>query len=107
MTGDEFRELALSLAGAVEGSHMGHADFRAGGPKGKIFAALPDEEVGLGMVKLSLDDQEAFIEKAPDVFEPCAGSWGMGGATYVRLAKANRTMVKKAVRCAWENVSGA
>jgi hypothetical protein len=33
----EFRRLALSLPAAVEGAHMGHADFRVGG---RIFATL-------------------------------------------------------------------
>ena len=28
MTADQFRELALSLPGAAEASHMGHPDFR-------------------------------------------------------------------------------
>jgi hypothetical protein len=37
MTADEFRRLALSFPEVVEGSHMGHADFRVGG---KIFATL-------------------------------------------------------------------
>lgn len=106
MKADDFREIALSLPGAVEGSHMGHPDFRVGGPKGKIFASLTDEEAGLAMVKLSLDDQEVFVEKGGGAFEPCQGAWGMGGATYVRLAKATRTTIKKAVQRAWENVSG-
>jgi hypothetical protein len=40
MTPAAFAKLALSLDGAVEGAHGGHADFRVGG---KVFAtwAIP------------------------------------------------------------------
>jgi hypothetical protein len=37
MTADDFRDIALSMNGATEGSHMGHPDFRA---NGRIFATL-------------------------------------------------------------------
>ena len=37
MTPDAFREIVLSQFGAVEGAHMGHADFRV---NGRIFASL-------------------------------------------------------------------
>ena len=40
MTAEDFRRLALSLAGATEGAHMGHPDFRA---NGGVFASLPKE----------------------------------------------------------------
>ena len=38
---DDFRDLALRLNGATEGSHMGHPDFRV---KGKIFCTVPPDE---------------------------------------------------------------
>jgi len=37
MTEKDFRRIVLTLDGAVEGAHMGHADFRA---HGRIFATL-------------------------------------------------------------------
>src|SRR4051812_7307777 len=37
VTANAFRQLALSLPEAMEGSHMGHPDFRV---RGKIFATL-------------------------------------------------------------------
>ena len=37
MTGDDFRELALSFEGALEATHMGHPDFRA---NGRIFVLI-------------------------------------------------------------------
>jgi hypothetical protein len=43
MSSDRFRQIALSLPGVIEGSHQGHADFRAGK---RIFATLgyPDKD---------------------------------------------------------------
>ena len=49
MRQDEFRALALELAGAVEASHFGTADFRA---HGKIFATLREAD-GRAVLKLS------------------------------------------------------
>jgi hypothetical protein len=42
MPTNRFRQIALSLPGAIEGSHQGHADFRVGK---RIFATLgyPDD----------------------------------------------------------------
>jgi len=54
MTADDFREIVLSMDGAVEGAHMKHPDFRA---NGRIFASLkPGEEAGV--VKLSPEEQQ-------------------------------------------------
>jgi hypothetical protein len=42
MSSSRFRRAALSLPGAIEGAHRGHADFRVGK---RIFATLgyPDD----------------------------------------------------------------
>lgn len=84
MTADEFRALALALPDVEERSHMGHPDFRA---NGRILAKLADEEAALAMVKVSPEMQESLIEAAPKVFRPCAGMWGMGGATTSNSAR--------------------
>lgn len=99
MTADEFRALALALPDVEERSHMGHPDFRA---NGRIFATLADEEASLAMVKVSPEMQESLIETQPKVFRPCAGMWGMGGATYVELSAAKPATVKRALRAAFE-----
>lgn len=52
MTPSQFRHIALSLPDAVEGAHMGHADFRVGG---KIFATLGHPDAAWGMVQLKPD----------------------------------------------------
>lgn len=101
VTANEFRALALALPDVEERSHMGHPDFRA---NGRIFATLADEEAALAMAKVSPEVQEALIEGAPKVFRPCAGMWGMGGATYVELRAAQPSAVKRALHAAYDLV---
>ena len=98
MTADEFRRLALSLPEAVEGSHMGHADFRVGG---KIFATLGYPSDKFGVVMLSPDDQQFIVRDHPTVFAPVSGTWGQAGATTVTLRKAGKRAVGMAIEAAW------
>ena len=102
MTADAFRRLALSLPEATEGSHMGHPDFRVGG---KIFATLAAPDPGFAMVKLTPDQQEAFVSAEPEVFVPVKGGWGLKGATNVRLRPARAKSVKVALAVAWRNTA--
>ena len=102
MTIDQFRNLALEIPTAVEQSHMNHPDFRVAG---KIFASLGAPDANWGMVKLTPDQQRAFIEKAPEVFKPCSGAWGRAGATNVYLAAAKATIVRTALDAAAKNVA--
>jgi len=99
MTVDDFREIALSLAGAEEGAHMGAADFRVGG---RIFATLASQSQGFGNLMLTPEQQAAFVEELPDVFVPVAGGWGRMGATHIRLAKANKDVLTGALKAAWQ-----
>ncbi len=102
MTPDEFRNLALSFDGAVEGAHMGHPDFRVGG---KIFATLgPD--LTWGMAKLTPDQQSDLRRDHPAVFEPASGKWGDGGATKIILAHATQDPTGEALTLAWQNIIG-
>ena len=77
MDAKDFRELALSLDGAVEGSHMGAPDFRVGG---RIFATLAMQHQGFGNLILSPELQRALIAESPDVFLPIKGGWGARAA---------------------------
>jgi hypothetical protein len=101
MTENDFRKLALGVPAAIESEHMKHPDFRAGG---KIFASLGYPEDGWGMVKLTPDQQSAFVKKAPKVFKPCNGVWGQRGATSVHLASATKVVLRDALDSAWTNV---
>jgi hypothetical protein len=102
MTLQSFRRLALSMPEASEVGHMGHPDFRV---RGKVFATLcyPDED--WGMVKLTPEQQEAFVSAEPAVFVPVKGGWGRRGATNVRLRPAKTRSLRMALAAAWLNVA--
>ena len=101
MTPDDFRQLALSMQGAIEGAHMGHPDFRA---NGRIFATLhPDDE--WGMVKLTPDEQRELMRTHPKMFVPSSGAWGRQGCTNVRLDAADDVTLRGAVILAWQHVA--
>ena len=102
VTAAEFRRLALSLPDAVEGSHMGHADFRVGG---KIFATLGYPNPAHGMVKLSPAEQARLVDPETEAFMPCAGAWGRQGSTSVLLKKVNKSVLKDALQRAWSDAS--
>jgi hypothetical protein len=104
MTSDTFRRLALAMPETLEVGHMGHPDFRVGG---KIFATLgyPDER--WGMVKLTPEQQEAFVAADPAVYAPVRGGWGQRGATNVLLPKARVASLRTALMAAWRNVAPA
>jgi hypothetical protein len=99
MDAEDFRRIALSLPGAEESSHMGAPDFRVGG---RIFATLASQSQGHGNLMLTLEQQAAFVEEAPEVFVPIAGGWGRNGATHIRLAAANEDVLAGALRTAWK-----
>jgi len=98
MTANDFRKLALSLADAIESAHMDHPDFRVGG---KIFATLGYPDAESAMVSLPPVDQDLFVHADPLAFIPVKGAWGKQGATNVRLSKAKKQLVKRALESAW------
>ena len=102
MTADGFRRLALGMPEASEVGHMGHPDFRVGG---KIFATLGYPDGEWGMVKLTPEQQEAFVSAEPDVFVPVKGGWGRRGATVVHLRRARTQSVRTALAAAWLNTA--
>ena len=99
MNASDFRRIALSLEGVEESSHMGQPDFRVGG---KIFATLASQAQGYGNVKLSPEQQAAFVEDLPGVFLPVHGGWGRNGATHVRLEVVSADVLEGALRTAWK-----
>src|SRR5579864_3491603 len=65
MTAAQFRRIALSLEGVEEYSHAGLPAFRVGGRK---FASLASQAWGYGNLMLTLEQQAAFVEEAPEIF---------------------------------------
>jgi hypothetical protein len=101
MTPSQFRQLALSFPETVEGSHMGHPDFRV---KNKIFATISPDETK-GMAKLTPDQQRSYMRLEPKVFHPCNGVWGKRGCTYIQLKPAQELTVLQALTEAWRNTA--
>ena len=103
MTQDQFRQIALGLPGALEGSHMGHPDFRA---NGRIFATLSPSGTE-GMVKLTPAQQQVFIDANAGVFTPASGAWGRQGCTMVLLERLDGEVLGEAMTLAWQNSAQA
>ena len=99
MKSKDFRRIALGLQDAVEGTHMGHPDFRVGG---RIFATLSADE-RQGMVTLTPDEQDVVVRANPGVFAPASGAWGRQGCTMVQLVSAEADTVGEAMTQAWQN----
>ena len=97
MTVATFRRIALGMAGAIEGSHMNHPDFRA---NGKIFASIQPDNAR-GTVKLTPEQQERFLREYPGMFEAAAGAWGRQGWTMVIFKSADAEASGEAVTLAW------
>jgi len=78
---------------------MGAPDFRVGG---RIFATLASQRQGYGNLKLTPEQQAAFVKEMPDVFGPIAGGWGRMGMTHIRLANATEDVLTGALHTAWK-----
>lgn len=95
-------QLRAGFRGAVESAHMGHPDFRVGG---RIFATLSGEARGRGVLKLTPEQQAAFVAELPEVFEPVQGGWGRMGMTYVVLERVDEATLRGALVTAHRNVA--
>lgn len=102
MTANDFRRMALSFLETAERAHMGHPDFRVAG---KIFATLQYPDESWGMVKLTPEQQQEFVQAEPAVFVAVKGGWGRKGATSVHLKPAKKKIVRKALATAWCNAA--
>lgn len=98
MTAADFRRIALSLEGVEEYDHAGSPAFRVGGRK---FASLASHAQGYGNLMLTLEQQAAFVEEAPEIFLPIPGGWGRMGHTHIRLASASADVLTGALQAAW------
>jgi hypothetical protein len=101
MTGEEFRDLALSFPESLQGSHFDVTDFRVAK---KIFATLREAD-GRAVLKVSPDEQQLLMETSPGMFEPVKGSWGLKGWTCVVLDRADEATVRHAMAMAWRSVA--
>ena len=96
-----FRRLALQLPGAIESSHMNHPDFRL---NNQIFATLSGQEKGCGVLKLTSEQQAAFLADQPHIFSPVPGGWGRMGMTHIQLSQADESIMAGALQTAYNNL---
>jgi hypothetical protein len=96
-----FRKLALRLEGAIESAHMDHPDFRF---NNRIFATLSYQDKGFGVLKLTVEQQEAFIADQPRIFSPVQGGWGRMGMTFLHLNEADESIMAGALKTAYQNL---
>jgi hypothetical protein len=101
VTPDHFRRLVLALDGVIESAHMGHPDFRV---NNRIFATLQNDK-RFAMVKLTPEQQQTFVDDAPEAFTPESGAWGRAGCTRVILSEVEEEMVGEAITLAWQNTT--
>ena len=99
MTAADFRRIALSFPGVEEVSHAGLPAFRVGGRR---FASLASQAEGYGNLSLTLEQQAAFVEEAPEIFLPIPGGWGRMGHTHIRVAAASEDVLTGALKTAWK-----
>ena len=99
VTESSFRRIALGMKDAVEGAHMGHPDFRVGG---RIFSTIHHDRAH-GMVKLTPEQQAAFLREHPGTFAPESGAWGRAGCTRVTFDTVDEETLGEALTLAWQN----
>jgi hypothetical protein len=101
LSAKDFRRIALGMEDTIESAHMGHPDFRV---NGRIFATL-HQDLKLGMVKLTPDQQQIFVRENPAAFMPENGAWGRQGCTRVRLDSVDEDTLGDAITLAWQNTA--
>lgn len=57
------------------------------------------------MLKLTVEQQAAFVAELPEVFEPVQGGWGRMGMTYLVLDRADEAMMRGALTTDYTNVA--
>ncbi len=80
---------------------MNHPDFRL---NNQIFATLYAQEKGCGVLKLTTEQQNAFIADQPHIFSPVQGGWGRRGMTFLHLDQADESIMAGALKTAYHNL---
>ena len=97
MTGDRFRELALSFPESVESSHMDHPDFRV---RKKIFASLTSDEKA-GAVRCDPTSLDLLVQRDPETFRDAWGGRWLG----IDLSRVNDSEARELLKGAWRAVA--
>ncbi len=100
VTVEIFRQMALTLPGAVELPHFEKASFRI---NKKIFATLNEKNKTVVLMFSPLT-QSVFCAFDKTIIYPVAGGWGKKGCTVFELSKIKKAMLKDALAVAYEEI---
>jgi predicted DNA-binding protein (MmcQ/YjbR family) len=98
---ETFRQLALSFPGTIELPHFEKTSFRV---NKKIFATL-DIKNKRACLMLSEIDQSVFSTYDKSVMYPVPNKWGKHGATFVELERVRKSMLKDALKQAYNTIA--
>ena len=84
-----------------ESPHFEKRSFRV---KKKIFLTI-DEKKNTSTVKLTPEEQSAFMAFDKSVIYPATGTWGKSGWTIIDLNKINVDTFSDALRCSYCNIA--
>lgn len=97
----KFREIALAMPEATEGSHFEAMDFRVGG---KIFATWRADRQR-AVVKLTPDDQRMLAETMGGMVTAVDGGWGLKGWSRLDLDRVDEAEARHVIATAWRTVA--
>lgn len=100
VTTETFRQMALALPGAIELPHFDRASFRV---NKKIFATMKEKD-NIAVLMFSPLEQSVFCAFNKTIIYPVPGGWGLKGATVFELSKMKRTMMKDALKVAYDEI---
>lgn len=101
MTATEFKDLALSFPGTVEGPHFERVAFKI--INKRIFATL-HEESGTANIKFAPADQSVFCSFDKKAVYPVPNKWGLQGWTTFELKKVPKELMLDALDTAYKDV---
>ena len=104
VTGEDLRQLAMSLPHVIEKPHFERTSFRVSAPRGKIFATMLEAQGSANMM-LSPEEQQMLCAAEPDMFSPVPNKWGEKGSTTIDLHQTDKVTLKSALHMAWRRAA--
>lgn len=98
---ETFRQLALSFPETIEQPHFEKTSFRV---KKRIFATL-DVKNNRACLMLSEMHQSVFSAYDKSIIYPVPNKWGKHGATFVELKTVRKTILKDALKQAYNKIT--
>jgi hypothetical protein len=94
----DFRRIALSLAGTSEAPHFDRRAFKVA----RTYATLAADGLSANL-KFAPDEQALKCTVAPDAFMAIPNAWGRQGWTTAKLSALNTEELRHALEMAWRH----